>query len=70
MDFSFSTLFAGLVFGSFGVSFFRLAKKRGNPAAIVTSLGLIIFPYFVSNPFLLWGIGIVLLIVGWNQIKN
>jgi hypothetical protein len=70
MDFSASNLFAGLVFGSFGLSFFRLGKKRGHPMAIVAGTALMIFPYFVENIYLMWGIGLVLLYFGWNQIKG
>lgn len=68
MEFNGSTLFAGLVFGAFGVSFFRLGKKRGRPLGIVTGLALILFPYFVENVYLLWGIGGALLIFGWKQV--
>jgi hypothetical protein len=69
MDFSVSNLFAGLVFGAFGISIFRLGKKRAHPAAIVTGLALMIFPYFIENTILMWVIGSALLFFGWTQIK-
>jgi hypothetical protein len=69
MDFSFSNLFAGLVFGTFGFSFFKLGRKRSNGTAILLGVALMVFPYLVENVYLMWGIGSVLLYLGWSAVK-
>jgi len=56
-----STLLLGLVFGSIGMGYFVYGKKQGRVAALVSGVGLVIFPYFVSNVWLGIVIGIALM---------
>jgi len=55
-----STLMWGILFGSIGFGFFVYGKKQKAIVPLFSGLGLMVFPYFVSNPFLLVGTGVVL----------
>jgi hypothetical protein len=56
-----STLLWGLLYGSIGMGYFVYGKKQGRFAALISGVGLIIFPYFVSNVWLSIVIGIALM---------
>lgn len=56
-----SWLLWGLLFGSVGLGFFMYGKKQKAVVPLVCGLGLMIFPYFVSNTILLVVIGVVLI---------
>jgi hypothetical protein len=58
-----SSLFWGMVFGSFGLGFFVYGKKQGAAVPLVCGLALMIFPYFVENTFLLVAVGVVLMAI-------
>ena len=62
MDLSISSFAAGLIFGSFGIYAFKRGKTRGYALDIILGLILMIYPYFIENAFLNWGIGISLLL--------
>jgi len=47
-----------LVFGVIGFGFYRYGKKQGAVVPLVAGIALFIFPYFVSNLYLLVGIGV------------
>jgi hypothetical protein len=53
----------GLLFGSIGLGFFIYGKKQRAVVPLVCGLTLMVFPYFVSNMWLLVGIGIVLIAI-------
>lgn len=55
-----SSIFWGLLFGSIGLGFFLYGKKQQAIVPLICGLGLMIFPYFVSNTALLVAIGIAL----------
>jgi hypothetical protein len=55
-----ATLLWGLLFGSIGLGFFIYGKKQRAVVPLVCGLGLMIYPYFVGNHYLLVGIGVVL----------
>ena len=58
-----SSLFWGLLFGSIGLAFFVYGKKQKAVVPLICGLALMIFPYFVSNTWLLVAIGIVLMVL-------
>ncbi len=60
LDFSPSQLIAGFIFGVIGVYLFKQAKVKGNAPFAIIGVLLIGYPYFVSNSWLAWGIGIAL----------
>jgi predicted membrane protein len=53
----------GLVFGSIGLAFFIYGKKQRAVVPLICGIALILFPYFVSNVFLLVGIGVLLVAI-------
>jgi hypothetical protein len=58
-----SPLLWGLVFGSIGFGFLVYGRKQRAVVPLICGLGLIVFPYFVSNTILLIAIGIVLIAI-------
>jgi hypothetical protein len=58
-------ILAGLIFGTLGLGAFSYGKKleRWQPVAI--GLALMLYPYFFSNVWLVWGLGLGLLVLLW-----
>ena len=56
------TLLWGLLFGSIGIGFFMYGKKQRATVPLVCGIGLMVFPYFVSNVFLLVAFGVALML--------
>ena len=44
-----ASLWWGLLFGSIGLGYFMYGKRQGAPVPLLCGLGLMVFPYFVSN---------------------
>ena len=55
-----SWLLWGLLFSSCGLGFFLYGKKQRRVVPLVCGLALMGYPYFVSNSWLLVGIGVAL----------
>ena len=49
------------LFGAVGLGYFIYGKKQNMIVPLVCGTGLVIYPYFVSNPVLLVAIGCILL---------
>ena len=58
-----ATLWWGMIFGAIGVGFFMYGKKQRSPVPLACGLGLMVFPYFVSNSWLVFAIGVGLMAV-------
>jgi hypothetical protein len=56
-----SQLLWGLLFSSIGLGFFIYGKKQKAVVPLFCGLGLMIYPYFVSNTIWLVAIGITLM---------
>jgi hypothetical protein len=54
-----STLMWGVLFGSIGLGFFVYGKKQKAMMPFLSGLGLMVFPYFISNPYILFITGLV-----------
>ena len=54
------SLFWGLIFGSIGLGYFVYGKKQRSVVPLVCGLGLMVFPYFVSNTVVLVIVGLLL----------
>lgn len=65
-NFSASNLFAGFAFGVFGWYFFKQGRKDGHGPLVLIGLALMLYPYFITGTFLLWGIGIVLMLLAFK----
>ncbi|MGD8939476.1 MAG: hypothetical protein PVJ72_08850 [Gammaproteobacteria bacterium] len=50
----------GLVFGSIGFGFFIYGRKQRAVVPLMTGIALFIFPYFISNIYMLVIVGSVL----------
>ena len=66
MNFSFSALAAGFVFGICGLYLFRFAKKQQHVPNIAIGVALMIYPYFIQNEYVLWGAGFALLFLAYQ----
>lgn len=71
LSFSAGTLLAGLVFGVFGIFIFRQGKREANFRRLLLGFVLLAYGFFVTNPWVCWGIGFALLGVnyftGWVE---
>jgi hypothetical protein len=56
-----STLMWGIIFGSIGLAFFVYGKKQKAIIPMLSGMGLMVFPYFISNIYLMILSGIVLI---------
>lgn len=61
--FSVGSLFAGLVFGVLGMWLIKRGKSEAHIPFVVIGLVLIVYPYFITNVYLVWAIGVGLLFV-------
>lgn len=50
----------GMVFGAIGLGFFVYGKRQKAAVPLTVGIALFIFPYFISNVFLLVIVGAVL----------
>ena len=57
MNFSASTLLVGFISGVIGIYLFKRAKNLANIPLFVIAIAMMLYPYFVENDYLLWGIG-------------
>jgi hypothetical protein len=55
-----STLMWCILFGSIGLGFFVYGKKQKAVVPLFCGIGLMVFPYFISNPYILVFSGTVL----------
>lgn len=56
-----ASLLWSLIFGAIGFGFFTYGRKQASFVPLLCGLALMIFPYFVSNTFVLVAIGVVLI---------
>lgn len=56
-----AALLLSFLFGTFGLGYFVYGKKQANWIAMVVGAALMIFPYFVSNAWIMAAIGLVLM---------
>ena len=54
-----STLMWEVILGSIGLGFFIYGKKQKAIVPLISGVGLMVFPYFVSNVFILVTTGVV-----------
>jgi hypothetical protein len=58
-------LLAGLIFGLIGWGAVRYGRALGYWKPVAIGFALMGFPYFIGNPWLLWGTGVALLVLLW-----
>ena len=64
MDFG-TTLIFSILFGSIGMGDFVYGKKQQAALPLLAGIGLCIFPYCVSNVYVMVLVGIVLIVLPW-----
>jgi hypothetical protein len=52
-----------LITGSIGMAYFVYGKKQKNFMFLLVGLGLCGYPYFVADPYLLVGVGTILIML-------
>ncbi len=58
-----ATLLWGVVFGAIGGGFFIYGKRQGALVPLVCGVGLMVFPYFVSNAWATVAVGALLMAI-------
>jgi len=58
-----ASLWWGLLFGSIGMGFLVYGKRQKAPVPLLCGIGLIAFPYFVSNGWVMVLVGVGLMAV-------
>lgn len=58
-----TSIIFGILWGIVGIAYFRYGKKQENIVALISGIGLIAFPYFISSVFAIVSIGIALVII-------
>ena len=53
-------LIGAVLFGIVGLIAFRMGRKSDKPRTLWIGVGLMFYPYAVSNTWVLWAIGILL----------
>jgi len=56
-----SLLVWGVVFGAIGYGFFSYGRKQKAIVPLLTGITLFVFPYFISNVYMLVVVGIALM---------
>ena len=64
MDFG-TTLIFSILFGSIGMGYFVYGKKQQAALPLLAGIGLCIYPYFMSNLYIMVLVGIVLIVLPW-----
>lgn len=61
----FYNILAGFIFGVIGLGAFQYGKSLDLWQPRTIGMAMMVYPYFVSNNWLIWGIGIGLIILLW-----
>ncbi len=65
MDLSFSNLFSSLVIGTIGLGLFLFGKRTGRMGPLGIGLLMCVYPYFIPNVLVLWGVTVALFVPLW-----
>ena len=57
------SLMWGMIFGSIGLGYFVYGKKQKSVVPMLAGVGLMLFPYFISNTILLVIVGVMLSVI-------
>ena len=55
-----SLLIWGMIFGAIGLGFFTYGKKQRAIVPLFSGIALFVFPYFISNVYMLVIVGVIL----------
>ena len=66
-DLTVSSIMAGFVFGVWGMFLIRQGRKEGNFWHGGLGCAMLVYPFFVTGPWLTWGIGCGLLYLAYQK---
>ena len=69
MDSGSVSLFLSLMFSALGAGLFIYGKRQSRLPQMLAGLLLSLYPHFVSNPWVMAGIAVVLLLAVWAAVK-
>jgi len=58
-----SLIIWGMLFGAVGLGFFAYGRKQKAVVPLFTGVALFIFPYFISNVYMLVIVGVILVVL-------
>lgn len=58
-----SAMLWALLFSSIGLGYFIYGKRQANKVALLCGIGLLVFPYFTSNDYVIVLVGVGLMAV-------
>jgi len=58
-----SLLIWGMLFGAIGLGFFTYGKKQKAVVPLFAGIALFMFPYFISNVYMLVIVGVILVAI-------
>jgi hypothetical protein len=58
-----SLLIWGVVFGAIGLGFFAYGKRQKALVPLFSGIALFVFPYFISNVYILVFVGVILVVL-------
>lgn len=63
MNIDANLLYAGIIFGAFGMGYFVYGKQNSKVVALLSGIALMVFPYFVTNIYYVLAIWIFLIVL-------
>ena len=60
-----ATLLWGVIFGAIGAGYWMYGKRQSAIMPMLCGAGLVVFPYFVGNAWLMVLVGAVLMAIPW-----
>jgi hypothetical protein len=69
VDINANELFASFFVCSVGLVAFMYGKRQGRVPQMIGGLVLLVFPYFVSNLLLMFGIAVAVLGAMWGALR-
>lgn len=58
-----SSFFWAFIFGTIGLGYFMYGKKQGKLIPLLVGIGLMVYPYFITDPLSVVLIGAALMVV-------
>ena len=65
-NFSISALIASFIYGVIGLYLVRRARSDANFPRLLIGVALMVYPYFIQNIYLIWGLGAGLLLLAYK----
>ena len=64
------SLFLGLVFGAVGGVYLFYGRREHDALYAVVGVALILFPYFISDLFLMCAVGVALAVIPIGRVRG